>query len=110
MMAITRARPTVTSAAATAMIKSAKTAPAFESTGRNALKATRLRFTALNISSMLMSIRIALRRAMNPNVQIGRASCRERVEISVGARAVSKKRQRRRQDEEVIHEHGVSER
>ena len=48
------------------MIISAKTAPAFDPGGRKALKATRLRFTALNMSSMLMSMRIALRRTMKP--------------------------------------------
>ena len=41
-MAMTSARPTVTSAAATAMIISAKTAPALASSGRKALKAIRL--------------------------------------------------------------------
>src|SRR3954452_14349926 len=58
------ARPTPTSAAATAMMNRAKVLPSTLSLNR--LKASRLMFTALRISSMLISTITAFFRAMTP--------------------------------------------
>src|SRR6185503_7758660 len=67
-IAMTIASPTVASAAATAMTISAMTAPSPWRAGRKAPKATIVRLTAFSISSIDMSIEIALRRARKPNV------------------------------------------
>src|SRR5713226_4293753 len=56
--------PTAASAAASAMMKSAKTCPATSPYNRE--KATRLMFTAFRISSMDMSTTITLRRVITP--------------------------------------------
>ena len=66
---MTIASPTVASAAATAMTMSANRAVAL-SAGTKAPKATIERLTALSISSIDMSIEMALRRARKPNVPI----------------------------------------
>ena len=66
-MAITMARPTVASAAATAMTISAMTEPSAPSVGLNAPNATIARLTALSISSIDISMLIAFRRARKPN-------------------------------------------
>ena len=58
------ARPTPTSAAATAITNRANTSP--PTVSRKAPKATRLRFTALRMSSMDMSTRTPFRRASTP--------------------------------------------
>jgi hypothetical protein len=72
-MAITIAKPTVASAAATAMIKRAKAAPCPASDGMNAPSARAARFTAFSINSMLISMLIALRRARNPNAPMAKS-------------------------------------
>ena len=69
-MAITIARPTVASAAATAITSRAITEAVPLREGMNAPNATIVRLTAFSISSIDMSMLIALRRARNPNVPI----------------------------------------
>ena len=66
-MAMTIARPTVASAAATAMTISAMTEPWAPRFGMNAPNATIDRLTPLSISSIDISMLIALRRARKPN-------------------------------------------
>ena len=70
---MTMARPTVASAAATAMTIRAMTEPWAPSAGMNAPKATIERLTPLSISSMDISMLIALRRARNPNVPMAKS-------------------------------------
>src|SRR5690606_39342685 len=59
------ARPTTTSAAATTMMKNTATWPLMSLSARPA--ATRVRFTALSISSMHMNMTSALRRMRRPS-------------------------------------------
>jgi hypothetical protein len=73
-MAMTIARPTVASAAATAMTIRAMTEASFWSSFVNAPKAMIERFTALTMSSIDMSMLIALRRARKPNVPIEKST------------------------------------
>jgi hypothetical protein len=73
-MAITIARPTVASPAATAITNRAITAPFAASAGTNAPKATIARFTAFSISSIDMSMAMAFRRARKPNVPMANSS------------------------------------
>src|SRR5829696_4955591 len=61
------ARPTAASAAATVMTKKTKTCPATPYTCANA---TKVRFTALSISSTHMKMMIALRRVSTPTTPI----------------------------------------
>src|SRR3989304_3568731 len=63
-MAVMIARPTATSPAAPVIKKKAKTCPAGE--GRKRARATKLRLTALSISSMDMKMTRALRRVATP--------------------------------------------
>ena len=65
-------RPTVASAAATARTIRAMAEPWTLSDGMNAPKATIVRLTALSISSIDISMLIALRRARKPNVPIAK--------------------------------------
>ena len=64
------ARPTVASAAATAITRSAITAAPVRSVGTNAPNARIVRFTAFSISSIDISMLMAFRRARNPKVPI----------------------------------------
>src|SRR5213592_2499777 len=61
------ARPTAASAAATVMTKNTKTCPA---TPYSCANATKVRFTALSISSTHMKMMIALRRVSTPTTPI----------------------------------------
>ena len=72
-MAMTMARPTVASAAATAMTTRAMTEASPCSEGTKAPKATMARLTALSISSMDMSMAMALRRARKPKVPMAKS-------------------------------------
>ena len=69
---MTIARPTVASAAATAITIRAMTEAVPLSGGMNAPNAMIVRLTALSISSIDMSMLIALRRARKPNVPIAK--------------------------------------
>jgi len=71
-MAMTIARPTVASAAATAMTIRAMTEAVPLRAGMKAPNATIDRLTALSISSIDMSMLIALRRARKPKVPIAK--------------------------------------
>jgi hypothetical protein len=66
------ARPTTTSAAATTMTKKAMTWPSRAPLMR--AKVTRLRLTALSISSMHMNTTIALRRTSTPTAPMENSS------------------------------------
>ena len=73
-MAMTMASPTVASPAATAITNSAMTEPLAPSAGVNAPNATMARFTPLSISSMHISMAMALRLARKPKVPMLKSS------------------------------------
>jgi len=73
-MAMTIARPTVASAAATAITIRAMTAACVWSGFTNAPNATIVRLTAFSINSIDISMLMALRRARKPNVPMAKSS------------------------------------
>src|SRR3954464_11901948 len=77
------ARPTAASAAATVMTKKTNTWPATPYTCANA---TKLRFTALSISSTHMKMMIALRRVSTPTTPITNSTAEKRIDSpNIGA-------------------------
>src|ERR1043165_8088490 len=86
------ARPTAASAAATVMTKKTKTCPA---TPYVCAKATKVRFTALSISSTHMKMMIALRRVSTPTTPIvNRTAEKKRDSASIGSVAAARQRHR----------------
>src|SRR6266850_1834650 len=105
------ASPTAASAAATAITKKTNTCPP---TPRRCARATKVRFTALSISSTHMKITMALRRSSTPatpsvnsTAEMARAGPRSTLEFSLGEhhRADDRGEEEQHHDRARVHQH-----